>query len=52
MLEPTILKAVAYNINIPLASEYIYGLSGKNLPEWVLICLPSLLPGSSMRKLA
>ena len=52
MLQPNILKTVDYKLNIPLASQWLYGLSGKNLPEWVLLCLPSLLPGYSMRKLA
>jgi hypothetical protein len=43
---------VDYRLNIPLVSDWLFALSGKNLPEWALICFPLLAPGSSMKKLA
>lgn len=46
------LKAVNFELNFPLASDWIYALSAKNSPEWILVCLAHMVPGCCLRKLA
>lgn len=50
--EILILQRIDYRLNFPLISDYIYALTGKSMPESILLCLPHLAPNSNYRKIA
>jgi hypothetical protein len=51
-LESAILRQIDYRLNLPLTSDWFFALTGKNLPNWVLVCVPAMPPGCSLRKVA
>lgn len=46
------MKQIDFCLNFPLTSDWYYGLTGKNVPAWILLTLPRLSPGFALRKLA